>query len=141
MAIGSLTSAIATPQAPAAGIVGAQRDRAESASTSQTPEAAPSTTRVVFNPRSHYDASAGVFVMEFRSASTGEVERQFPDEQQLRAYQNARMLEAARAEGHQTQAPAAARALPSEDSATPLVVESKPPAAQAKTHQAVRIEV
>jgi len=44
---------------------------------------------VVFNPRSRFDSEAGVFVMEFRSASTGEIERRFPDEQQLKAYRQA----------------------------------------------------
>ncbi|PWC44261.1 hypothetical protein [Azospirillum sp. TSO22-1] len=44
---------------------------------------------VVFNPRSHFDSEAGVFVMEFRSARTGEIERRFPDEQQLKAYRQA----------------------------------------------------
>ena len=139
MAINSLTSAIATPQAPAAGIVGAQRDRAESAPTPQAQEAAPSTPRVVFNPRSHYDASAGVFVMEFRNASTGEVERQFPDEQQLRAYQNAKQLDVARDEAARAEAKAAAE--------KPVPVERTPAAApaqlvaQAKPHQSVRLEV
>lgn len=44
---------------------------------------------VVFNPRSRFDSEAGVFVQEFRSAKTGEIERRFPDEQQLRAYRQA----------------------------------------------------
>lgn len=44
---------------------------------------------VVFNPRSHFDSEAGVFVMEFRSTRTGEIERRFPDEQQLKAYRQA----------------------------------------------------
>ena len=44
---------------------------------------------VVFNPRSRFDSEAGVFVMEFRSASTGEIERRFPDERQLKAYRQA----------------------------------------------------
>jgi hypothetical protein len=44
---------------------------------------------VVFNPRSRFDSEAGVFVMEFRSANTGEIERRFPDEQQLKAYRQA----------------------------------------------------
>lgn len=44
---------------------------------------------VVFNPRSRFDSEAGVFVMEFRSARTGEIERRFPDEQQLKAYRQA----------------------------------------------------
>ena len=92
MGIDALTSALATPPIPAAGVINAPRERTESAPPSEAAQqAAP---RVVFNPRSHFDASAGVFVMEYRSASTGEVERQFPDENQLRAYANAKKLEA-----------------------------------------------
>ena len=141
MAIGSLTSAIATPQAPAAGIVGAQRERGESESSPPPQAAASSAPRVVFNPRSHYDASAGVFVMEFRNASSGEIERQFPDEQQLRAYQNAKKLDAARDEAARAEAKAAAEA-PAPDEGTPARPAELPAqAAQAKGYQAVRIEV
>jgi len=97
MGIDALTSALATPPIPAAGVINAPRERAESAPPSETAQqAAP---RVVFNPRSHFDASAGVFVMEYRSASTGEVERQFPDENQLRAYANAKKLETESGQG------------------------------------------
>lgn len=91
MGIGALTSALATLQTPAVGTANAPRERTESAQPSEDAQA--SVPRVVFNPRSHFDTSAGVFVMEFRNADTGEVERQFPDENQLRAYANAKKLE------------------------------------------------
>ncbi|WP_431854526.1 hypothetical protein [Azospirillum sp.] len=92
MGIDALTSAFATLPPPAVGSASVPRERPESA---PAPESAqPSVPKVVFNPRSHFDASAGVFVMEFRNADSGEVERQFPDENQLRAYANAKKLEA-----------------------------------------------
>ena len=64
--------------------------------------AASKPTQVVFNPRSRFDSEAGVFVMEFRSARTGEIERRFPDEQQLKAYRQAAQAKAAgpQAEAH-----------------------------------------
>ncbi|WP_448191923.1 hypothetical protein [Azospirillum sp. sgz301742] len=113
--------------------------------------------RVVFNPRTHFDASAGVFVMEYRSASSGEIERQFPDEQQLRAYENAKKIEAARSKGE-----AAAAAVkssldanvdvkspaPAQTSAPlPAKAEKAPPPAPApasastKAYEPVRLEV
>lgn len=92
MSIGALTSAFATVPTPAAGTTSSGQERTES--TSQSSNTASSVPRVVFNPRSHFDSSAGVFVMEFRSADTGKVERQFPDEAQLRAYANAKKLKA-----------------------------------------------
>lgn len=97
MGIDALTAAFATLPSPAIGAAGVSRDRTESAARPE--ETSSSVPRVIFNPRSHFDTSAGVFVMEYRSASTGEVERQFPDENQLRAYANAKKLEAARAQG------------------------------------------
>lgn len=126
-------------------LAGVQRGSSESASTSGSGEAKPSVPRVVFNPRSHFDASAGVFVMEFRSASSGEVERQFPDEQQLRAYENAKKIEAARNRGES----AAAAVDPTPATKAPVVAEhatrgkaeSHTDAAPAKGHQPVRIEV
>ena len=145
MGINALVSALATPPTPAVTLTGGQRDRSESASGSS--EAPPSIPRVVFNPRSHFDASAGVFVMEYRSASSGEIERQFPDEQQLRAYENAKKIEAARNKGESaaaavesalgTKAPAA------KEASTQVPAESKTDTspASAKAYQPVRLEV
>ena len=144
MGIDALTSALATSPTPAAGLIGAQRERTESASASPSTEEPSAPTRVVFNPRSHYDASAGVFVMEYRSASTGEVERQFPDEQQLRAYENAKKLEAESARDKPAMAGAAL------DSAVSASAVHAPRAraesrmeegGSAKTYQPMRIEV
>lgn len=146
MGINVLTSAFATPPVPAMTLAGVQRGSSESASASGAGEAKPSVPpRVVFNPRSHFDASAGVFVMEFRSASSGEVERQFPDEQQLRAYENAKKIEAARNRGESV----AAAVDSTPDAKAPVVAEhatrgkaeTHTDAAPAKGHQPVRIEV
>ncbi len=139
MGIEALTSALATPPTPAAGLIGAQRERTESASPSPSTEEPSAPPRVVFNPRSHYDASAGVFVMEYRSASSGEVERQFPDEQQLRAYANAKKLEAESAKDRPT---ATGAALDPAGSASRTPVGSRAEeAGSAKAHQSMRIEV
>lgn len=71
-----------------------KRSDSPAASAASVPAAAPQAEVqkppvVVFNPRSRFDSEAGVFVMEFRSARTGEIERRFPDEQQLKAYRQA----------------------------------------------------
>lgn len=80
------------PPPSAASLQGMQRSREDSPLTSASAEPAPLRTRVVFNPRSHFDSGAGVFVMEYRDTTTGEVERQIPDEKQLRAYADAKKL-------------------------------------------------
>lgn len=130
MGIDALTSAFATLPNPAVGAASVSRERPESA---PRPESAqPTVPKVVFNPRSHFDASAGVFVMEFRNADTGEVERQFPDENQLRAYANAKKLEAQPAAEPQ----AAADAPPVADSGP-----AQPQDAAAKAPSPVRIQV
>jgi hypothetical protein len=134
MGIDALTSALATVPSPAVGSAGVPREQQESAP--RTDVAQPAVPRVVFNPRSHFDTSAGVFVMEYRSASTGEVERQFPDENQLRAYANAKKLEASR-----TQAEPAAEPKP-EGSSPPATADSPPAQAAAPRAPApVRLEV
>lgn len=145
MGINALTSALATPTIPAAAITGGQRQQSDSASASASSTASSTVPRVVFNPRSHFDASAGVFVMEFRSASSGEIERQFPDEQQLRAYQNAKKLEAIRAKG-ESPSSAAESSLDAGVSAdaeperqAPAVTE--PDSAASNGYQPVRLEV
>lgn len=140
MGIDALTSALATLPTPAAGLAGAPRERAESAPRSET--AQQSAPRVVFNPRSHFDASAGVFVMEYRSASTGEVERQFPDENQLRAYANAKKLEAESAQGDPPAEPKAdgADAPVPADSAQALA-QTLAPAIAAKASPSVSLQV
>jgi hypothetical protein len=74
----------------AAALFGAQRNQEDSAPAPTS--GSPAGERVVFNPRSHYDAGAGVFVMEYRNTTTGEVERQVPDSKQLRAYADAKKL-------------------------------------------------
>ena len=109
------------PPPSAATLLGTQRSREDSPSV--TAEPAASGARVVFNPRSHFDASAGVFVMEYRNADTGEVERQFPDENQLRAYANAKRLEAEpAAETTVPDAPAPAAAPPQGGATAPSPV-------------------
>ncbi|HYH38236.1 MAG TPA: hypothetical protein VD860_08450 [Azospirillum sp.] len=121
MGIDALTSAFATLPTPAVGTANVPRERRESASSSES--AQPSVPKVVFNPRSHFDASAGVFVMEYRNADTGEVERQFPDENQLRAYANAKRLEAEpAAETTVPDAPAPAAAPPQGGATAPSPV-------------------
>lgn len=90
MMIAATSTATATTTATQA----AKRSGTPSASAVAAPPAAPQAEArqpavVVFNPRSRFDSEAGVFVMEFRSARTGEIERRFPDEQQLRAYRQA----------------------------------------------------
>ncbi|PWC54964.1 hypothetical protein [Azospirillum sp. TSO22-1] len=113
MGIDALTSAFATLPNPAVGTASVSRERQESASSPES--AQPTVPKVVFNPRSHFDASAGVFVMEFRNADSGEVERQFPDENQLRAYANAKKLEAeSAAEPKTPDAPAPADSAPAQ---------------------------
>ena len=146
MGINALTSAIATPTTPAMALTGGQRGSLESVSASTGSNAAPSSVpRVVFNPRSHFDASAGVFVMEYRSASSGEIERQFPDEQQLRAYENAKKLEGARNKG---ESPASAIVSPFDLKASTTAEPSKGASAERPVdsgkdaaRQPVRIEV
>jgi len=135
MGIDALTSALATLPTPAWGLVGAPRERAESAPRpDEAPQSAP---RVVFNPRSHFDASAGVFVMEYRSATTGEVERQFPDENQLRAYANAKKLEAESAQGESAEEKAGAANAP----ASPDAALIQAPAAAARATPSVSLQV
>lgn len=143
MSIGALTSALATVPTPAVGTTSSGREQGESAS--QSSDAGSPVPRVVFNPRSHFDASAGVFVMEYRSADSGKVERQFPDEAQLRAYANAKKLEAE--EGRKPVAPDTANT----DGAQPPAAQGAPTgsspaqgptqAGTAKTSSPIRLDV
>lgn len=144
MSISALTSAFATAPKPANAILGTQQERPESALAPQQGEEsqASSVPRVVFNPRSHYNASAGVFVMEYRSPSSGEVERQFPDEQQLRAYENARKLEAAHDQSQLPDRQSTADTRSQGDGAAQgRTVAAQPQGTAAAAPQGVRIQV
>ncbi|HYG87168.1 MAG TPA: hypothetical protein VD978_12990 [Azospirillum sp.] len=90
MGINAVTHTLSIGPPSAATLNGSQRSQYDSPSA--IAEAAPVSKRVIFNPRSHYDPNAGVFVMEFRDTTSGEVERQVPDERQLRAYADAKRL-------------------------------------------------
>jgi hypothetical protein len=92
MSVGAVTYAASRAPLSIASTPGDQRKVQDSP---QASESKPNSLRIVFNPQTHFDASARVFVMEYRNLESGKIERQTPDDRQLRAYQDAIKLKEA----------------------------------------------